>query len=88
MTWEDIATAPHDGTPILAECKDGEERYLASICYWTEPMLHQVTGDWLGEEGEYWSRTEDDFAVEPVRWLAGFDMPDAVQVYGYEKEQS
>lgn len=86
MVWESMATAPRDGTPILAECRDCDERYLASIVFWNEKMLHQVTDAWLGEDAEYWSRTEDDFCVDPVRWLSSFEMPDTVSVYGYEKE--
>ena len=82
MAWEDIKTAPMNGTPILAECRDGETTYIASVAYWALPMLQATTpyrDNWKAGD-EYWSRTEDDFCCEPIRWLKGFDMPASVTV--------
>lgn len=82
MAWEDIASAPRNGTPILAECATEGGTYLASVVFWTLPMLRATTPyreNWKAGD-EYWSRTEDDFCCEPVRWLNGFDMPSQVNV--------
>ena len=82
LKWEDISTAPRDGTPILAECADEETRYIATVAYWTVDMLKAATSQdasWKLED-EYWSLSHGDFCCEPVRWLRGFEVPDAVTV--------
>lgn len=89
MAWEDISTAPKDGTIILAECISGDdESYLATVCFWTLDMLRSATGGFhhWKDGDEYWCATQDDFCVEPVRWLPGADIPESVRVVGYDKE--
>lgn len=79
LNWKPIETAPIDGTPIVAECVDGENRYIASVVFWTLEMLLKHGPDFKKGD-EYWSVTHDDFACEPVRWLEDFEMPSGVEV--------
>lgn len=87
MEWQPIETAPHDGTPILAECNDGGTKYLASVAFWNADMLAAACGSGCPHEYEdYWSHTESDFCCEPIRWLSGFRMPEGVEVEGNPRE--
>jgi len=54
--WQDIATAPRDGTKVLGYCRGGD--WMAVI--WCEPG----TTSWQGRP--FWSNVREQ--VDPTHW--------------------
>ena len=58
--WQDISTAPKDGTPIIA-LRVGQDARMASIIYWDGP-----SAEWAGRNGEDERRI---VKAQPTHWM-------------------
>jgi hypothetical protein len=66
MTWQDISTAPKDGTPIVLYSPDAAEPKIYIGCWADDEVFddHPFAINWY----DAWTGEEID--VEPTHWLA------------------
>lgn len=64
--WQDISTAPKDGTKVLLYSKDDESEII-EVCYWIEEGIYDEPG---------WFCSDEEFCfVHPTHWMPIPDPP-------------